>query len=249
MAGHSQFKNIMHRKGAQDAKRAKLFTKLLREVTVATKTSGPDPDTNPRLRTALFQCRSANVPKDTIDRAISKASETAEHYDSLYYEGRGPGNTALIIHVLTDNKNRSACDVRTALSKHGGSLADVGFLFDHYGIIDYTDQDPMTFMDYALDHGALDIQERCLGQTPIQRIICERDQFLNLREALEAKFKQPLKASLSWQAKMPLQLGQEQQISVMKLIHALEDLDDVQAVWTNADDDLAPLHAAEEAEE
>lgn len=248
MAGHSQFKNIMHRKGAQDAKRAKLFTKLLREVTVATKASGPDPDTNPRLRTALFQCRSSNVPKDTIDRAISKASETAEHYDSLYYEGRGPGNTALIIHVLTDNKNRSACDVRTALSKHGGSLADVGFLFDHYGIIDYSNQDLMTLMDYALDHGALDIQERCYGTNQIQRIICERDQFLTLREALEEKFQQPVKASLSWQAKMPLHLSQEQHISVMKLIHALEDLDDVQAVWTNADEDLAQMIPDEEEE-
>jgi YebC/PmpR family DNA-binding regulatory protein len=248
MAGHSQFKNIMHRKGAQDAKRAKRFTKLLREVTVAAKTAGPDPDTNPRLRNALFQCRSSNVPKDTIDRAISKASETAEHYDSLYYEGRGPGNTALIIHVLTDNKNRSACDVRTALSKHGGSLADVGFLFDHYGVIEYADQDPMALMEYALDHGALDIQERDHGQTQIQRIICGRDQFLTLREALEEKFKQPLKASLSWQAKMPHPLDPDQQISIMKLIHALEDLDDVQSVWTNADDDLALMVDPEEEE-
>jgi transcriptional/translational regulatory protein YebC/TACO1 len=106
----------------------------------------------------------------------------------------------------------------------------------------------MTLMDCALDHGALDIQERCLGHTPIQRIICERDQFLNLREALEEKFKQPLKASLSWQAKMPLQLDQDQRISVMKLVHALEDLDDVQAVWTNADEDLAQIMLEEEEE-
>ena len=191
MAGHSQFKNIMHRKGAQDAKRAKLFTKLLREVTVAVKTSGPDADTNPRLRNALFQCRQSNVPKDTIDRAISKAGESTEHYDTLYYEGRGPGNTALIIHVLTDNKNRSACDVRTALSKHGGSLADVGFLFDHHGIIEYRNQDPLVLMECALDHGALDIQEHSTGSQSIQCIISERDQFLTLREALETTFGPP----------------------------------------------------------
>lgn len=241
MAGHSQFKNIMHRKGAQDAKRAKLFTKLLREVTVATKTSGPDPDTNPRLRNALFQCRQSNVPKDTIDRAISKASESAEHYDSLYYEGRGPGNTALMIHVLTDNKNRSACDVRTALSKHGGSLADVGFLFNHYGIIDYIDEDPIALMDCAIENGALDIKEYSVGQIQGQRIICERDQFFSLCEALEKQFNVPREASISWQAKMPHELSPDHQISVMKLIHALEDLDDVQSVWTNADDDLILL--------
>jgi len=237
MAGHSQFKNIMHRKGAQDAKRAKIFTKLLREVTVAAKTSGADPDTNPRLRHALFQSRQANVPKDTIDRAISKATESVENYDSLYYQGRGPGNTALIIHVLTDNKNRSACDVRTALSRHGGSLADVGFLFEHKGIIDYTDQDPLLIMTCALENGAADILDFPWGM----RILSDRDDFLTLREAMETTFGVPKNAALSWLATTPHTLSEEHKLSVMKLIHALEDLDDVQTVWTNAHQDLESL--------
>jgi YebC/PmpR family DNA-binding regulatory protein len=244
MAGHSQFKNIMHRKGAQDAKRAKVFTKLLREVTVAAKAAGPDPLTNPRLRTALFQCRQSNVPKDTIDRAISKATETAEHYDSLYYEGRGPGNTALIVHVLTDNRNRSACDVRTALTKYGGGLADVGFLFHHVGIIDYCDpQDTGGLMDAAIAHNATDIQEYPGGQ----RIICPRDHFLNLREALETQFGPPAHAALTWQPLTAHTLSEDQKVSVMKLIHVLEDLDDVQSVWTNADEELASLRQEEMA--
>ncbi len=237
MAGHSQFKNIMHRKGAQDAKRAKVFTKLLREVTVATKAAGADPLTNPRLRNALFQCRQSNVPKDTIDRAISKATETPENYDSLYYEGRGPGNTALVVHVLTDNRNRSACDVRTALTKYGGGLADVGFLFQHVGVIDYTDQDAAAIMDSAIEHNAMDVREYDWGQ----RIICARDHFLNLREALETQFGPPAHGAIVWQGLTPHTLSEEHKISVMKLIHVLEDLDDVQSVWTNADEDLESL--------
>jgi YebC/PmpR family DNA-binding regulatory protein len=245
MAGHSQFKNIMHRKGAQDAKRAKRFTKLLREVTVAARAFGSDPDTNPRLRNALFQSRQANVPKDTIDRAISKATETSENYDSMYYEGRGPCNSAFIVYVLTDNKNRSACEVRTALSKHGGGLDSVEFLFKHRGIIDYVHQDQNLLMDLAIEHNALDIQDYPWGQ----RITCERDDFVNLCEVLEKQFGSPKQAILSWQALIPHILADDQKSSVMRLIHALEDLDDVQTVWTNADQDLELLRRESDGEE
>ena len=142
MAGHSQFKNIMHRKGAQDAKRAKIFAKLIREVAVAAKLGGPDPDANPRLRSAVAACRQANMPKDNIDRAVKKASggDDGENYEEVRYEGYGPGGVAVIVEALTDNRNRTASDVRAAFSKHGGTLAETGavsFMFDRVGMIHY----------------------------------------------------------------------------------------------------------------
>lgn len=239
MAGHSQFKNIMHRKEAQDAKRAKRFTKLLREITVAAKASGADPETNPRLRNALFQARHANVPKDTIERAVNKANETSNHYDSLTYEGRGPSNTALIIHVLTDNRNRSACEVRTALTRHGGSLADVGFLFQHVGQIDYSNVACDDLLEKTLDYQILDVQDTPHGS----RVMCVMEDFYAVREALEKAFGHPAKAGLIWKATLPHDLQGESLESLMKLVHALEDLDDVQEVWTNADSSLEAWRA------
>lgn len=241
MAGHSQFKNIMHRKEAQDAKRAKKFTKLLREITVAAKSGGVDPETNPRLRNALFQARHANVPKDTIERAVNKANDTSDNYDSLYYEGRGPGNTALMIHVLTDNRNRSACDVRTALTRHGGSLADVGFLFQHVGCIDYAHVSCDELLEKSLDYDVLDVMSTGQGS----RLICTMEGFYAVREALEAAFGPPTKAGLVWQPTLPHDVSGEALETLGKLLHALEDLDDVQAVWTNADACLESLQQEE----
>jgi len=241
MAGHSQFKNIMHRKEAQDAKRAKRFTKLLREITVAAKAGGVDPETNPRLRNALFQARHANVPKDTIERAVNKANEASDHYDSLYYEGRGPGNTALMIHVLTDNRNRSACEVRTALTRHGGSLADVGFLFQHVGHIDYDQVSCDELLEKSLDHDVIDVISTSQGS----RLICAMEEFYGVREALDKSFGPPNRAALVWQASLPQEVTGDALETLLKLLHALEDLDDVQAVWTNADTCLESIRQGE----
>lgn len=231
MAGHSQFKNIMHRKGAQDAKRAKVFTKLLREVTVAARAGGADAGSNPRLRNALYQARQANMPKDTLERAISRATEETGNYESLYYEGFGPGQAALLIHVLTDNRNRSASEVRGFFHKHGGRFGDVAFLFSHVGIIAYpllTTQAALA--ERAIDQGATDIQEEedaCVLQ-------CPRDLFFALRESLEAEFGPPTYASLAWVPFLPhIVADHHQQESLRKFIGSLEELEDVQEVWSN----------------
>ena len=188
MAGHSQFKNIMHRKGAQDAKRAKIFAKLIREVAVAAKLGGPDPDANPRLRSAVAACRQANMPKDNIDRAVKKASggDDGENYEEIRYEGYGPGGVAVIVEALTDNRNRTASDVRAAFSKHGGTLAETGavsFMFDRVGMIHYPagagDSDAM--FEAALEAGAEDVESGDEGHD----IYCLPDDFNTVREALE----------------------------------------------------------------
>ncbi len=236
MAGHSKFKNIMHRKGAQDAKRAKIFTKHQREITVSVKESGPDPDMNPRLRSAIIAAKADNMPKDNIERAIKKAAGAGEgdSYVEMRYEGYGPGGIAYIVDVLTDNKNRSASEVRAAFSKAGGNLGEtgsVGFMFERIGLISYpsdvTDFDSM--FEVSLESGASDVE---LVDDSYE-IVCETEDFATVRDALIAEFEDPKSAKLDWRAVT----SSDADISIaeknMRLIEVLEDNDDVQNVSTN----------------
>src|ERR1700720_1496555 len=198
MAGHSQFKNIMHRKGRQDAVRSKLFGKLAREVTVAAKMGMPDPGMNPRLRAAIIAARAENMSKDSIDRAIKKAQGgDAEAYDEIRYEGYGPGGIAVIVEVLTDNRNRTASDVRSTFTKHGGNLAETGavsFMFDHVGVIEYDAKvaSPDAMLDAAIEAGADDVVSSESGH----EIYASPDKFGSVNKALEAKFGEPRKSAL-----------------------------------------------------
>jgi YebC/PmpR family DNA-binding regulatory protein len=238
MAGHSQFKNIMHRKGAQDVRRARAFAKLIREITVAAKTGLPDPAKNPRLRAAMLAANKANMPKDTVERAIKKASGAGagEDYVEVRYEGRGPAGVAIIVEALTDNRNRTAGDVRSAFAKHGGLMGEsnsVAFMFDHLGAIRFAahaaSADAM--LDAAIEAGASDATEDENGHD----ITCAIDDFFAVRDALEQKFGAPDEAKFDWRPQNTVTLDEAQAISVLKLIDALEDNDDVQNVYTNFD--------------
>jgi YebC/PmpR family DNA-binding regulatory protein len=244
MAGHSQFKNIMHRKGAQDKKRAKLFTRLLREVEVAARSGGEDPSSNSRLRQALVQARSANVPKDRLERAISKSSEPSTQ-EEFYYEAMAPGQIAMKIHIVTDNRNRSFSQVNSTLDKRGAHMASVGFLFDHVGILVYADpgldrRDPL--METAIEAGASDFQHK--DDTCV--ITCPKENFFALREALEPQFDAPLQAGLCWTASVEQDLSPEKAQGLLNLMADLEDLDDVQEIWTNANPSCLPEPEAED---
>ena len=223
MAGHSQFKNIMYRKGAQDAKRAKIFSKLIREVTVATKTGLPDPEMNPRLRAAVSAARAANMPKDNIDRAIKKAvgGDDGENFEEIRYEGYGPGGVAVIVEALTDNRNRTASEVRAAFSKYGGSLAETGavsFLFERVGLINYNSDkvdDDLVF-EAALEAGAQDVE----SDGPTHNIYCAPDDFSVVRDALEKILGEPEIARLDWrpQNTVPVEdTGAEQLVKKLKV--------------------------------
>ncbi len=238
MAGHSQFKNIMHRKGAQDARRARQFAKFIREITVSAKAGLPDPAMNPRLRAAILAANKANMPRDTVERAIKKASGTgaAEDYFDVRYEGRGPAGVALIVETLTDNRNRTASDVRSAFSKHGGALGEtnsVSFMFDRLGIVRFlpavATADAM--LEAAIEAGADDV----VSDTAAHEITCQIDDFFAVRDALEAKFGAPDDAKLDWRPRDGVVLNESQAISVLKLIDTLEDNDDVQNVYANFD--------------
>lgn len=229
MAGHSKFKNIMHRKEAQDAKRAKKFTKALKEVTVAAKEGGTDPSCNPRLRHALLQARQLNVPKSNIERAMNKSSES-KNYDALRYEAMGGGHTALIIEVLTDNRNRSACAVRTAIQKNGGHMADVSFMFDQVGCLQYTLPLPDSLMDKAIELGALDLKE----DSKTLSIFCPKDQFFIFQETMNTSYGHPYYSELIWYPKIMHSISTEDQEKLLKMVSSLEDIDDVQNVWDNA---------------
>ena len=249
MAGHSQFKNIMYRKGAQDAKRAKMFTKLAREITVAAKMGIPDPDTNPRLRGAILAARAANMPRDNIARAIKKASGPGDgaDYIEMRYEGYGVGGVAIIVDALTDNRNRTASEVRSAFSKAGGSLGEtnsVSFMFDHKGVITYpadaAEADDM--FEAALEAGAENVES---GDEE-HEIVCAVSDFATVRDALSEQFKDPSSAKLTWLPNVMAPIDEDQARSVMKLIDVLEDSDDVQQVCANfelSDDVLAKLSA------
>jgi len=236
MAGHSQFKNIMHRKGAQDARRARQFAKLIREITVSARQGLPDPAANPRLRAACAAARSNNMPRDTIERAIKKAAGAAgsEDYAEVRYEGYGPAGVAIIVEALTDNRNRTASDVRAAFSKHAGTLGEtnsVSFLFDRVGVIRYlpsaANADGM--LDAAIEAGAEDVESGPDGH----EIRCRAEDFFAVRDALEQKFGEPEEAKLDWRPTTPVSLDEDTARSVLKLIDALDESDDVQNVYAN----------------
>jgi len=236
MAGHSQFKNIMHRKGAQDARRARQFAKLIREITVSARSGLPDPATNPRLRTAMAEARVANMPRDTIERAVKKATGAAsgEDYVDVRYEGYGPAGVAVIVEALTDNRNRTASDVRAAFSKHGGAMGEtnsVSFMFSRLGVIEYpagvASADAM--LEAAIEAGADNVESGADGH----EITCAPDDWHAVRDALEARFGPPAGAKLDWRPSTSVTLDEERAMSLMKLIDALEDNDDVQHVYAN----------------
>jgi YebC/PmpR family DNA-binding regulatory protein len=235
MAGHSQFKNIMHRKGRQDAQKSKLFGKLAREITVSAKMGLPDPDMNARLRAAIIAARAENMPKDNIDRAIKKAQgNDSEAYEQIRYEGYGPGGIAVIVEVLTDNRNRTAGEVRSAFTKSGGNLAETGavsFMFDHVGVIEYDTKAASgeAMFEAALEAGADDVVSSDNGH----EIYAAQDHFGSVAKALEAKFGEPRKASLVWRPQNTVAVDDEQGEKVIKLIDNLNEHDDVQNVYAN----------------
>jgi YebC/PmpR family DNA-binding regulatory protein len=235
MAGHSQFKNIMHKKGKQDAIRSKLFSKLAREITVAAKMGLPDPAMNARLRAAVIDARAENMPKDNIDRAIKKASGSdSESYDEVRYEGYAPGGVAVIVEALTDNRNRTAGDVRSSFTKAGGALAETGavsFMFDRVGLIIFeksvASDDSM--LEAAIEAGADDVVSSADGHEVVTAMESLRD----AQKALEAKFGEPRKASLVWRPQNAIAVDDESGEKIVKLVSALEENDDVQNVYAN----------------
>jgi YebC/PmpR family DNA-binding regulatory protein len=235
MAGHSQFKNIMHKKGKQDAIRSKLFSKLAREITVAAKMGLPDPAMNARLRAAVIDARAENMPKDNIDRAIKKASGSdSENYDEVRYEGYAPGGVAVIVEALTDNRNRTAGDVRSNFTKAGGALAETGavsFMFDRVGLIlfDKSVASEDAMLEAAIEAGADDVVSGADGHEVITALESLRD----AQKALEAKFGEPRKASLVWRPQNTIAVDDEAGEKILKLVGALEENDDVQNVYAN----------------
>lgn len=238
MAGHSKWANIKHRKGAQDAKRAKIFSKLGREITVAAKLGGGDPDMNPRLRLALSTARGQSMTKEAIDRAVLKGdgSSDGEDYTEMRYEAYGPGGVAIIVETLTDNKNRTAGDVRSIFTKFGGNLGEtgsVGFMFDQVGEIVYpVEKDGADEMfEAAAEAGADDVE----SDENVHIITCAVGDFATVRDALEAKYGEPENSGLVWKANVSAETNEDKAASVLKLIDALEDNDDVQKVFSNLD--------------
>lgn len=239
MAGHSQFKNIMHRKGAQDKKRAKLFNKLGREITVAAKMGQPNPDMNPRLRAAILAARAGNMPNDRIKRAIESAnpnSGDANNFDEVRYEGYGPGGVAVIVEALTDNRNRTAAEVRAAFAKNGGALGEtnsVSFMFAKIGQIIYpasvAGADQM--FEAAVEAGADNVETTA----DTHEIATQPEDFLSVKEALEKKFGAPTSGEVIWKPSNTIALTQEQAEDMMAMIETLEDSDDVQNVFANFD--------------
>jgi YebC/PmpR family DNA-binding regulatory protein len=235
MAGHSQFKNIMHRKGRQDAQKSKLFGKLAREITVAAKLGTPDPAMNPRLRAAVLAARQENMPKDNIERAIKKAAgNEGENYDEIRYEGYGPGGVAVIVEALTDNRNRAASDIRSLFSKSGGNLGETGsvsFMFDHTGVVEYersvASDDAM--LDAAIEAGADDVVSGEGGH----EIYASQGTFREVAKALEAKFGEPRKAAMTWKPQNTIAVDDETGEKLLKLVDLLNEHDDVQNVFAN----------------
>tara|TARA_R110002124_G_scaffold52178_1_gene150334 strand:+ start:1749 stop:2492 length:744 start_codon:yes stop_codon:yes gene_type:complete len=241
MAGHSKFKNIMHRKGRQDAKRAKVFAKLGREVTVAAR-NGPDPNFNAALRLAVANAKALNMPNDVINRAIQKAQgNDAENYEEIRYEGYGPGGVAVIVEALSDNRNRTASEVRTAFSKNGGNLGETGsvaFMFDRVGQITYPAAvaGAEAMFEGALEAGAEDVESDDDNHT----VTCQPDDFAAVRDALEERFGEPEEARLAWKPQNSISVDEGTAQTLLKLIDALEDNDDVQRVAANfeVDDEI-----------
>jgi YebC/PmpR family DNA-binding regulatory protein len=235
MAGHSQFKNIMHRKGRQDAAKSKLFGKLAREITVSARMGLPDPAMNPRLRAAIIAARAENMPKDNIERAIKKATGSdAESYDEIRYEGYGPGGVAVIVEVLTDNRNRTAGEVRATFTKSGGHLAETGavsFMFDRVGVVEYdarvASADAM--LEAAIEAGAEDVVSSEGGH----EIYTTQESLREVGKALETKLGEARKATLVWKPQNTVAVNDEQGEKLFKLIETLNEHDDVQNVYAN----------------
>ena len=237
MAGHSQFKNIMHRKGAQDKKKAKMLSKIAREIIAACKVGGGgDPASNPRLRSAIQWARQENMPRDKIEAAIKRGSGDldTDNYDPIRYEGYGVAGVAIIVETLTDNRNRTASDVRSTFSKHNGNMGEAGsvsFMFDHVGVIVYPDsvapEDKM--FEAALEAGA----DECAMEDGNHIVTCAMENFGSVQSFLEKKYGEPTSAKLVWRPQTTTTLNEEQADSLLKLIEALEDNDDVQEVFAN----------------
>jgi YebC/PmpR family DNA-binding regulatory protein len=249
MAGHSQFKNIMYRKGAQDKKRAKIFTKLIRELTTAARGGLPDPAVNPRLRAAMIAARAANMSKDTLDRAIKRGAGGAEadNFEEMRYEGYGPGGVAVIVESLTDNRNRTASEVRAAFTKAGGNLGEtnsVSFMFDRVGQITYPAATASSdaIFEAAVEAGADDVE----SGSDEHIVLCAADALNAVRDTLEQKFGAPASARVVWKPKTLAPVDGETAEALFKMLEALEDSDDVQNVFANfevSDDVMARLSA------
>jgi YebC/PmpR family DNA-binding regulatory protein len=236
MAGHSQFKNIMHRKGAQDARRARQFARVIREITVSARQGLPDPAANPRLRAAVTAARQANMPKDTVDRAIKKAAGAGggDDYVDVRYEGYGPAGVAVIVEALTDNRNRTASDLRSAFSKHGGALGEtnsVSFMFNRLGVIRYPasigSADDM--LEAAIEAGADNVE----SDAEAHEVTCPIEDFLTVRDALETRFGTPESARLDWRPTTSVTLDEDRAAGLLKLLDTLDENDDVQNVYAN----------------
>ena len=234
MAGHSKFKNIMHRKGAQDARRAKKFARLIKELQVAARGSA-DPQNNPRLRTALSACKSANMPKDNIEKVLKKAnSDDQDNLEEVRYEGYGPGGTAFIVEAVTDNRNRTASEVRASFTKYGGNLGETGsvsYLFKNLGqiIYNFKEDNQEKILENAIELGATDINS---SQQKIE-ILCEVSNFNEIREKLEVKFGIPEQSEIVWLPENFIDLDEEKSISLLKFLDMLDECEDVQNVFGN----------------
>ncbi len=247
MAGHSKWANIQHRKGAQDKKRGKLFTKLIREITVAARIGGGDIAANPRLRLAVDKAKSQSMPKDNIDRAIKRGSGDLDgaEYQEIRYEGYGPGGTAVMVDCMTDNRNRTVADVRHAFSKFGGNLGadgSVSYLFNHVGLLSYPpNSDEDAVMEAAIEAGAEDV---IVDDDKSIEVLTDPTDFETVRDAMRAAGHEPENAELTMRAATSADLDAGTAMSMIKLMEMLEDIDDVQNVYSNAeipDDVLAAL--------
>ena len=249
MAGHSQFKNIMHRKGAQDAKRGKMFTKLIRELTTAARTGLADPNANPRLRAAIQASRAANMSRDTMERAIKRGAggEDDTSYEEMRYESYAPGGVAVIVEALTDNRNRTASDIRSAFTKFGGNLGEtnsVSFLFERKGVVGFplAVASPEAMFEAALEAGADDVTSDADGH----EVVSATESFAAVRDALEAKFGAPSLARVAWRPLTTVPVDAATAETLVRLLDLIEDSDDVQTVSANfevADDVMARLTA------
>ncbi len=246
MAGHSKFNNIKHRKGAQDKKRAKVFSKLSREITTAAKMGTPDPDMNPRLRLAVKAARAQSMPKDNIDRAIKKSQEAGgDNFEEVRYEGFGTGGVGVIVEALTDNRNRTAGDIRATFGKAGGNMGESGsvsFQFDHVGeiVFDVSVASVDDMFEAAIEAGADD----CESDEESHVLYCATDSLGEVNNALEAKFGEAKSMGFTWKPQNTVPLDEEKALKLFKLVDALEDSDDVQNVYTNielSDEVLAKL--------
>jgi YebC/PmpR family DNA-binding regulatory protein len=247
MAGHSKWANIRFRKGAQDAKRGKVFTKLIREITIAAKAGGGDPTSNARLRLAIDKAKAQSMPKDNIDRAVKRGTGELEgvQYEETRYEGYGPAGVAVMVDCLTDNRNRTVAEVRFAFSKHGGNLGadgSVAYLFEHVGQLTYAaGSDENRVMEAAIEAGASDVVTNDDGSI---EVVCAPEDFESVREAMTAAGLEPESAEVTMRASTKVPVSVEEAETLLKMLDALDELDDVQNVYSNAD---IPEEALEES--